>query len=107
MKASTTNTADEVDKCQEEIGLSRIEARIEEIRAEIEAGTYLTPERIGGAVERILKILGSVGMPFHQLQITERCSSQERDTAGTKDVRSNSGRSDARLGAYRNNHAES
>jgi hypothetical protein len=33
-------------------------ARISGIRAEIKAGTFLTPERMDGTVERLLKILG-------------------------------------------------
>ncbi len=33
-------------------------ARISEIRAEIRAGTFLTPERMDGIVERLLEILG-------------------------------------------------
>jgi hypothetical protein len=33
-------------------------ARICEIRAEIKAGTFLTPERIDGTIERLLEILG-------------------------------------------------
>ena len=33
-------------------------ARILDIRAEIKAGTFLTPERIDGAIERLLDILG-------------------------------------------------
>ena len=33
-------------------------ARISEIRAEIRAGTFLTPERIDGTIERLLEILG-------------------------------------------------
>jgi hypothetical protein len=32
--------------------------RIDEIRAEIKAGTFLTPERVDGTVERLLEILG-------------------------------------------------
>ena len=47
------------------IALSRAEvrscvrrARISEIRAEIKAGTFLTPERLNGTVERLLDILG-------------------------------------------------
>lgn len=33
-------------------------ARTLEIRAEIKAGTFLTPERVDGTVERLLEILG-------------------------------------------------
>jgi hypothetical protein len=33
-------------------------ARISEILAEIKAGTFLTPERLNGTVERLLDILG-------------------------------------------------
>jgi hypothetical protein len=33
-------------------------ARISEIRAEIKAGAFLTPERIYGTAERLLEILG-------------------------------------------------
>jgi len=33
-------------------------ARICEIRAEIKAGVFLTPERMDGTVERLLEILG-------------------------------------------------
>jgi hypothetical protein len=33
-------------------------ARILDIRAEIKAGTFLTPERMDGIVERLLDILG-------------------------------------------------
>ena len=32
--------------------------RISEIRAEIKAGTFLTPNRVDGTVERLLEILG-------------------------------------------------
>jgi hypothetical protein len=31
--------------------------RISEIRAEIQAGTFMTPERVDGTVERLLEIL--------------------------------------------------
>jgi hypothetical protein len=34
------------------------DARIGEIRARIKAGTFLTPQRKDGTVERLLKILG-------------------------------------------------
>ncbi len=47
------------------IALSRAEvrscvrrARISEIRAEIKAGKFLTPERVDSTVERLLEILG-------------------------------------------------
>ena len=33
-------------------------ARMSEIRAEIKAGTFLTPERMDGIVERLLETLG-------------------------------------------------
>jgi len=33
-------------------------ARILDIRAEIKAGAFLTPERVDGTVERLLEILG-------------------------------------------------
>ena len=32
--------------------------RIDEIRAEIKAGTFLAPERVDGTVERLLEIFG-------------------------------------------------
>jgi hypothetical protein len=33
-------------------------ARVSEIRAEINAGTFMTAERVDGTVERLLKLLG-------------------------------------------------
>lgn len=44
------------------IALSRAQSRLRiirigEIRAEIKAGTFLTPERVDGTVERLLEIL--------------------------------------------------
>jgi len=56
---------DTVELAPAGIPLSRAEvrsyvrrARIPDIRAEIEARTFLTPERMDGTVERLLEILG-------------------------------------------------
>ena len=52
-------------------------ARILDIRAEIKAGMFLTPERMDGIVERLLEILGSASRTEAQAatrRMTERRS---------------------------------